>query len=91
MVINTADNLALDVVTPEEMSELYTLSDGLRSELNCVSGVQSYNTNRIDTLSDEIATIKDMLNRVIEMYGVVQLRCSDDSVGIPGNLSDLIG
>lgn len=91
MVINTVGGLVVDVATTEEVTELYSLSEGFHSRLTCIAGEQNYTANKIDTLSDEIASIKEKLDRIIEMYGVVQLRCSDSSIGSPGNLSDLIG
>ena len=91
MVINTADGLVANVATMEEVAELYSLSAGFNSKLNYVTEAGNYTTIRIDELSEEIKAIKEVLNRIMEMYGVVQLRCSDDSIGSPGNLSDLIG
>lgn len=91
MVINTVGGLVVDVATTEDVAGLYSLSEGFHSRLKCIAGEQSYTTNKIDTLSDEIASIKEKLDRIIEMYGVVQLRCSDSSIGAPGDLSDLIG
>lgn len=97
MVINTVGGLVVDVATTEDVAELYSLSEGFHSRLTCVAGEQNYTANKIDTLSDEIASIKEKLDRIIEMYGVVQLRC-DDNMGIShvdlsdhGDLSGLFG
>lgn len=90
MVINTVDGLVVDVATTEEVTELYTLSEGFHSRLTCITGEQHYTTDKINTLSDEIASIKEKLDRIIEMYGVVQLRCEDD-ISILQNQGDLSG
>lgn len=95
MVINTGDGLVYDVATTEETAELYSLSAGFDSRLNCITRGQEDTITQIDTLRNEITFIKEKLNRIIEMYGIVQLRC-DDNMGMlhvdlsnQGDLSEL--
>ena len=97
MYINTGDGFVYNVATAEETAELYSLSAGFDSRLNCITAGQENTISQIDMLRDEIAFIKEKLNCIIEMYGVVQLRC-DDNMGIShvdlsdhGNLSGLFG
>ena len=97
MYINTGDGFVYNVAAAEETAELYSLSAGFDSRLNCITRGQEDAIGQIDMLRDEITFIKEKLDRIIEMYGVVQLRC-DDNMGMlhvdlsnQGDLSGLFG
>lgn len=79
MIINTAD-CCYDVASSEDVSGLYSLSSRLESHIRYIDDSVMADSSKIDILFNEINAIKEKLDHLLEMYGVVQLRCDDNPI-----------
>lgn len=96
MVINTADCI-YEVASVEDVARLHYILDDANTRIGYINNDCQVTSNTVDEIANDLAMLKEKVDRLIEMYGVVQLRC-DDNMGIShidlsdhGDLSGLFG
>lgn len=96
MVINTADCI-YEVASVEDVAKLHYILDAANTRIGYINNDCQVTSNTVDEIANDLAMLKEKVDRLIEMYGVVQLRCDDDinmlhvDLSNQGDLSGLFG
>lgn len=96
MTINTAD-CVYEVASMEDVATLYSISHNINASIGYINNDYQGVSRTVDSIANDLAILKEKVDRIIEMYGVIQLRCEED-MGIShvdssnhGDLSGLFG
>lgn len=96
MTINTAD-CVYEVASMEDVATLYSISNNINASIGYINNDCQVTRDTVDEIANDLAVLKNKVDRLIEMYGVVQLRCEDDisilhvDLSNQGDLSGLFG
>lgn len=96
MVISTAD-CVYEVASTEDVAELHYISDAINTRIGYINNDCQVTRHTVDEIANDLAMLKNKVDRLIEMYGAVQLRCEDDisilhvDLSNQGDLSGLFG
>ena len=96
MTINTPD-CAYEVASMEDIATLYSISHNINASIGYINNDCQVTRDTVDEIANDLAVLKNKVDRLIEMYGVVQLRCEDDisilhaDLSNQGGLSGLFG